>query len=399
MALRSFLFPTLTLLALAFPATAQTTAAAGATYNAATDTLVYVGTYTNNAAGSKGIYMFKLDTPAGTAGPTLVPLGLAAETTNPSFLTVDPIRGLVFAVNETQRTNDQPTGGVSAFRIDRATGKLTLINQVFSMGTDPCHITLDKTGRTLFVANYSSGSLAVIPVAADGRLGEPVGIQHTGKGAHPQRQAGPHAHAVTLDAANRHALVCDLGIDQVLTYTFDVAAGKLSPASPPSVATKPGAGPRHLALVPNEKFAYVLNELDSTIGIYAYTSASGSLQPVGTISSLPPGSTGRNSTAEILVHPSGKWVYASNRGHNSIAAFVVNATSGALTFVDALSSGGRTPRHFDVTPDAGHLLIANQGTNNIIVAKIDEATGKLTATGAAVDAPAPVCVVFLGPKK
>ena len=227
------------------------------------DTLVYVGTYTTGGR-SKGIYLFRLQTTNLDVSQniTLVPLGVAAETQSPSFLEVDLKRRLLFAVNEVDSFDGKPTGAVSAFKIEPATGKLTLLNQQPSMGQGPCHLALDRTGKHLLVANYGSGSVAVLPVAADGKLGAASEVvQHSGKSVNPQRQKGPHAHHVTVDPANRFAFVCDLGLDKVMVYAFDPARGKLKPHNPPSVSLKPGAGPRHLAFRPDGRFAYVLNEL------------------------------------------------------------------------------------------------------------------------------------------
>jgi 6-phosphogluconolactonase len=359
-------------------------------------TLMYVGTYTGPK--SKGIYLFRLQTDGAGASPhvTVTPLGLAAETPNPSFLELDPARRLLFAVNELDEFEGRPTGAVSAFSIDRAQGTLTLLNQRPSMGTGACHLVLDRKRRHLLVANYGSGSVSVLPVGADGRLGAATDVvQHAGRSVHPERQQGPHAHCVTLDAANRFAFVCDLGLDKVLVYRFDAERGKLTPHDPPFAPLKPGAGPRHMVFRPDGRFAYVLNELTSTVTTFAYDRDRGALREVQTVSTLPEHFEGSNSGAEIEVHPSGKWVYASNRGHNSVALFDVDSANGTLTYVDAHNTGGLTPRHFGIEPAARHLVVANQGSDTVLVARIDPANGRLTPSDAVAHAPSPVCVRFL----
>ncbi len=359
------------------------------------DTLVYVGTYTGPK--SKGIYLFKFDAKnLDGSQDALVPLGLAAETPSPSFLEIDAKRGLVFAVNEVDQFEGKPSGAVSAFSIDRATGKLTLLNQRASMGRGPCHLVLDKTGRFLFVANYGSGTVAVLPVAADGRLGEASSvIQHAGQSVNPDRQKGPHAHCMTLDPANRFVFACDLGLDKILTYRFDAQKGTLTAADPAFTSVAPGSGPRHMVFRPDGRFAYVINEMTSSVTAFAYDPKAGVLRELQTLSTLPASFTGSNSGAEIDVHPSGKFLYASNRGHNSVALFNIDAGKGTLTFVDAMPTEGRTPRHFGIDPSGRYAGVANQATDNIFPGRIDAATGrfKLAATAASVGAP--VCVKFV----
>jgi 6-phosphogluconolactonase len=365
---------------------------------AAGATLVYVGTYTG--PNSKGIYLFRLQTEGLEVSQniTLAPLGLAAESASPSFLELDLRRRLLFAVNETDTFDGKATGAVSAFSIDPA-GKLTLINQRPTKGTLPCHLVLDKDGRNLLVANYGSGSVAVLPVAEDGHLGEATDlVQHTGKSVNPERQKGPHGHGVTLDAANRIAFVCDLGLDKVLAYRFDSAAGKLTPHTPPFAACKPGSGPRHLVFRPDGRFAYVLGELDSSITVFAYDAAAGALKEVQRVSTLPESYDGPNTGAEIAVHPSGKFVYASNRGHDSVVLFAVDADKGTLAFVEEQGTGGKTPRHFGFEPSGKHLAIANQGSDSLLACRVDAGNGRLKPSGVFASAPTPVCVKFLPPK-
>jgi 6-phosphogluconolactonase len=363
-------------------------------------TLVYVGTYTGTK--SDGIYVFRLqdENPAVSQNITLVPLGLAAPSSNPSFLEVDLKRRLLFAVNEVSEFEGNPTGAVSAFAIDRVKGTLTLVNQQPSMGTAPCHLALDKSGRHLFVANYGSGSVSVVPVAADGRLGAATDVvQHTGSSVNPERQKGPHAHCVTIDRANRFVFVCDLGLDKVLAYRFDAQRGKLTPHDPPFARVKPGAGPRHMVFRPDGRFAYVVNELSSTVTAFRYDANAGVLHDVQTISTLPERFDGANTGAEVDVHPSGKWLYASNRGHNSVALFTIDSKNGTLTYVAEQATGGLKPRHFGIDPSGRCLAVGNQDSDTILVARIDGGNGRLTPSGILAHAPSPVCVKFLPPSR
>jgi 6-phosphogluconolactonase len=361
-------------------------------------TLAYVGTYTGPK--SKGIYLFRLQTEnlEVSQNITLVPLGLAVETVNPSFLELDLKRRLLFAVNEVDTFQGKPSGAVSAFSIDADSGKLTLLSQRPSRGTGPCHLTLDKEGRNLLVANYGSGSVAMLPVAADGKLGEATAfIQHSGKSVNRERQEGPHAHGVTVDAANRFALVCDLGLDKVLIYKLDSAKGTLTPNDPAFVTVKPGAGPRHLVFRPDGKYAYVVNELNSTVTAFAYDAARGALKEVQTLSTLPDYFDGPNSAAEIGVHPSGKFLYVSNRGHNSVVLFSIDGDKGTLAFVEEQGTGGNKPRHFGIEPSAKHLAIANQGSDTVLACRIDAGNGRLKPSGVFASVGSPVCVKFLPP--
>jgi 6-phosphogluconolactonase len=361
-------------------------------------TLVYVGTYTGPK--SQGIYLFRLqtenlDVPQNV---TLAPLGLAAETPSPSFLELDLRRSLLFAVNELNEFEGKPGGAVSAFSIDRASGRLTPINQRSSMGGGPCHLVLTKNGRHLLVANYGGGSVAVLPVAANGELGAASDVvQHTGSSVNSERQTRPHAHCATLDRANRFVFVCDLGLDKVLVYRLDDRTGKLTPHDPPFAPVKAGAGPRHMVFRPDGGFAYVINELNSTVTVFRYDAGRGVLREVQTISSLPPHVEGANSGAEIDVHPSGKWLYVSNRGHNSVVLFAVDGRAGTLSYVDEQNTGGSTPRHFGIEPSGRHLAVGNQNSDTILVARIDARSGRLQPSGVLASAPAPVCMKFLPP--
>ena len=361
-------------------------------------TLVYVGTYTGPK--SRGIYLFRLqpDRSGASQNIVLAPLGLAAATENPSFLELDPGRRLVFAVNEVSQFEGKATGSVSAFAIDRSTGTLTLINQRPSMGTGPCHLVLDRSRAHLLVANYGSGSVAVLPVATNGRLGAASGVvQHSGSSVNPERQQGPHAHCVTIDRANRFVFVCDLGLDKIVVYRFDAGRGTLTPHDPPFAPAKPGAGPRHMVFRPDGRFAYVVNELHSTVTAFRYDAEAGVLHDIQTVSTLPPHFDGANSGAEIDVHPSGRWLYASNRGHNSVVLFGIDGQTGTLTYVEEQGTAGFTPRHFGLDPSATHLAVGNQNSSTILVARVDAANGRLTPSGVLAYAPSPVCMKFLAP--
>ena len=364
------------------------------------ETLVYVGTYTRGRNPGKGIYLFRLQTEnlEVSQNITLVPLGLAVETPNPSFIDLDVRRRLLFAVDEIDEFDDRPTGAVSAFSIDRTSGTLTLLNQRPSMGTGPCHLVLDKGNRNVLVANYGSGSVAVLPVGSDGRLGAATAaVQHSGKSIHPDRQKGPHAHCMTLDPANRFAFACDLGLDKVLSYRFDARQGKLTPNDPAFVSTRPGAGPRHMIFRPDGRFAYVVNELSSTVTAYAYDSNTGGLKDAQTVTTLPEYFDGANTGAEVGVHPSGRYLYVSNRGHNSVVLFAIDPQRGTLTYIEEQGTGGSTPRHFGIEPSAKHLAIANQDSNTVLVCRIDAGNGRLKPSGVFASVPSPVCVKFLPP--
>lgn len=354
--------------------------------------LVYVGTYTEDGSKSKGIYAYRVD-PATTE---ITAIGMVAATTNPSFLAVHPNHRFLYAVNEVGKYKGQSSGVVSAFAIDHATGKLTLLNEVASRGADPCYITLDKTGKYVLVANYTGGSIAVFPVFEDGRLGEASAfVQYQGHGKNPERQEGPHPHSIDSSPDNRFALVDDLGLDQVIAYHFDGDKGSLTPSPGMSIKVEPGAGPRHVAFHPSGKFAYVINEMQSTVTVFAYDAARGALRSLQTISTLPEGFAAHNDDAELQVHPSGKFLYASNRGHDSIAVFAIDRRRGTLRPVENVLTGGRMPRSFAIDPSGSLLLAANQKSDNIVGFRIDARTGHLTRTGKMLDVAAPVCVTFL----
>jgi 6-phosphogluconolactonase len=353
---------------------------------------VYVGTYTEDGSTSKGIYVYRYD----SDGAKLTPIELAAQTTNPSFLAIHPNHHFLYAVNETGNYGGKKSGAVTAFSIDQATGKLTKLNQVASGGADPCYITVDKTGKYVLVANYTGGSIAVFPVLSNGGLGEASAfIQHTGHGTNPKRQEGPHAHSIDLSPDNRFAIVDDLGLDETLVYKFDSAKGSLTLNNPPFAKAVPGAGPRHFALHPNGKFGYVLDEMGSTVSVFGYDAASGVLQALQTISSLPKNFTGQNDAAEIEVHPSGKFLYASNRGHDSIAVFAIDPDKGTLKLIEYVPTKGASPRNFAIDPTGKLIFAENEKSDNIVLFHIDPPTGRLTPTGKVLDISQPVCIKFV----
>jgi len=349
--------------------------------------LAYVGTYTTKTK-SKGIYVFRYDAATGK----LSSLGLAAESADPSFVAVRPNGKFLYAVNEAGKSSM-----VSAFALDAKTGKLKPLNQLPALGEDPCYLSFDKTGKFVLVANYSSGNAAVFPILPDGRLGEHTAlVQHTGSlGPNKERQEAPHAHWFETSPDNRFALAVDLGLDEVLVYKFDAAKGTLSPNDPPFEKLPPGSGPRHIAFRPDGNFLYVISELRSTVTTFHYVKGTGILHEIQTVSTLPKEFGGRNDTAEITVHPSGKFLYASNRGHDSIAIFAIEPEKGTLTFTARVLTGGKEPRHFTIDPSGNYLLAENQLSNSVVVFKIDLANGGLTPTGQVTEVPSPVDLTFV----
>jgi len=354
--------------------------------------LFYVGTYTEEGSKSKGIYAYRYD--AKTA--EITSLGLVAETTNPSWVTLHPNGRFLYAVNEVGNYKASNSGGVSAFSVDRATGKLTLLNELPTRGADPCYVTVDRTGKYVLVANYTGGSVAVFPILKDGSLGEaPALVQHSGHGPNPQRQEGPHAHSIDLSPDNRFAIVDDLGLDEVFVYKFDSIKGTLTPNDPPFAKVDSSAGPRHVALHPSGKFAYVIGEMGHTITAFSYDSASGRLRRLQSITTVPKDFTGRNDDAEVRVHSSGKFLYASNRGDDSIAIYKIDQSKGTLEQVGSVPTGGKEPRSFEIDPTGTLLFAENQKSDNIVVFRIDAKTGRLTPTGKVLDVASPVCVKFV----
>ena len=381
--------------------------ATAAAYPQADDWIMYVGTYTR--APSKGIYAYRFNGATGAVAPLAkaapaagasAEAGLVAETENPSFLAVHPNQRFLYAVNEVSRYEGRDAGSVSAFAIDRATGGLTLLNRVSSRGGSPCHLALDATGRWLFVANYGGGSVAAFPVRDDGTLGDASAfVQHAGSSVNAARQKGPHAHAAVVSPDNHFVLTADLGLDRILTYPLDAAAGGLVTASPRSASIAPGSGPRHLAFRPDGRFVYVLNEMSSSVGAFRYDTARGTLSELQTLSTLPEGFSGETSGAEIAVHPASRFVYASNRGHDSIAIFRSDPEKGTLTAAGHVSTQGKTPRNFAIDPGGRFLVAANQNSGSLVIFRIDQQTGGLTPAGSPVQVPFPVSVVFSRPSR
>jgi 6-phosphogluconolactonase len=359
----------------------------------ATTSLAYIGTFTRAAPHGRGqaagIYVCRLDHASGAT--TL--LHTVPDVANPSFLALHPRQDYLYAVNAVPEYDGQPGGSVSAFAVDPASGNLTYLNRQPSRGAGPCHVSVDQTGQWVLASNYGGGSVVMYPVEADGRLGSPSDfVQHVGSGATPQRQQDPHAHSINLDPANRFALVADLGLDRVLVYRLDREPGKLVPNDPPGVATKPGAGPRHLDFHPNGRYVYVINEIDSTLGAYAYDADQGTLREIQTVSTLSAGFSGTNSTADVHVAPSGRFVYGSNRGHDSLVIFAIDEATGRMTYVGHESTQGQTPRNFAIDPAGAFLYAANQDSDTIVTFRVDQQTGTLTATGQIVEIPTPVCI-------
>jgi 6-phosphogluconolactonase len=382
--------------------------ACGSTFAKTNHYILYVGTYTGGE--SKGIYAYGYDAASGK----LTPLGLAAETANPSFLTVDAGRKFLYAVNEVHDYKGEASGGVTAFAIgDRKTGKLTELNEVSSHGADPCYIAIDRSGKYVLVANYTGGNVAVLPILSGGRIGEASSVLKDAGALGPNhdRQDAPHAHWIEASARNRFVYVADLGLDRVLIYKLDATKGTLNTgeaaaasastdkASPDakdffSATLAPGTGPRHIAFSGDGKFMYVLGELDSTVTVFA-NDANETFRSLQKISALPAGFSGTNDAAEIAMHPSGKFLYTSNRGDDSIAAFTIDGASGKLTFLQRISSGGKTPRNFAIDPAGKRLLAANEESGNIVEFNIDAATGQLTPTGEVGETASAVDLMFM----
>jgi len=360
--------------------------------------LVYIGTYTNKTE-SKGIYSFQFDAATGK----MTAPELAAESPDPSFVAAHPDGKHLYAVNEVGKNSM-----VSAFAIDEASGKLTLLNQLPALGEDPCYISFDRTGKYVFVANYTSGNVVVFPIAADGKLGAATAnVRDQGKlGPNKERQDAPHAHWIEPSLDDRSVYVADLGLDRVLRYGFDATNGTLSTAPVQSnwshsvfdlsAKVAHGTGPRHAVFSRNGVHMYVLGELQSTVTAF-HMIGTDDFVPTAfqRISALPNGFSGRNDAAEIALHPTGKFLYTSNRGNDTIAVFNVQRRGGKLSLTANVPTGGKEPRHFALDPTGQYLLAENQLSGNIVEFRIDPATGKLTATGEVLQVPSPVCVAFL----
>lgn len=356
--------------------------------NAADEQTVYAGTYTTSTK-SEGIYIYRLNSSTGELKHFKTVKGVV----DPSYLAIDRKRRFLYAVNEVSKFEGQPSGAVSSFAIDRNSGDLTYLNQKATKGASPCYVTQDRTGRFVLVANYESGNASVLPIKADGTLGEAVSVvQHSGSSINRDRQLGPHAHCILMDKANRYAFAIDLGIDKIVIYRFNEKDGSL--INHGAIATKPGSGPRHLTFHPSNRFAYVINELDSTMAAYTYDSKRGVLNPQQTISTLPQDFSGESFCADVHVSPNGKFLYGSNRGHNSIVVFAIDPKSGQLTLVEHVSTGGNWPRNFVIDPTGTYLLAANQRSDSVVTFRLDASTGRLTQTHTAA-IPTPVCLKLL----
>lgn len=351
----------------------------------------YIGTYTGK--GSQGIYVAEFDLASGQLDKP----SLAAKLDNPSFLAIHPSGKYLYAAGEIGNFQGKKAGAVSALEIDASTGKLTLLNQQSSMGAGPCYVTVDRSGKVALVANYGGGSIASLPIGSDGKLAEAASaIQHEGSSVNKSRQESPHAHSINVDPDNRFAFAADLGLDKVLIYKLDPATARLSANDPAYAATPPGGGPRHFAFHPSGKYAYVCNELTSSVTAFSYDAATGALTTLHTLSTLPEGyDKPGNSTAEIQVHPSGKFVYVSNRGHDSLAIFAINEATGKLTAVGHESTGGKTPRNFGIDPTGKYIVACNQNSGTVHVFAVDAQSGKLKPTGSSIEVANPVCVKFL----
>ena len=355
---------------------------------------VYIGTYTGKTAAgneSKGIYASELDLASGKLGEPV----LVAETKSPSFLALHPDGKHLYAVGEIADFGGKNVGAVSAFAIvDAKTGQLKLLNQASSGGPGPCHLVVDKAGKLVLVANYGGGSCCAVAIKEDGSLGEQTGfVQHEGKSVDAGRQKEPHAHSINVSPDNRFAFCADLGLDKVLIYKLD--GGKLTPNDPAAGMTAPGSGPRHFAFHPSGKYAYVINEMGNTVTAFAYNADQGSLTEIQSIGTLPSDFKGASYTAEVVVHPSGKFLYGSNRRQDSIAIFTVDVKSGKLTAAGHQGDGIKEPRNFNIDPTGKYCLVCNQNGDSILVFAIDQTTGALKPTGGKVVIGAPVCVKFL----
>ena len=351
--------------------------------------LAYVGTYTGTQ--SKGIHAFRFDTKTGAVAQ----LGLVAETPNPTFLALHPNGRFLYAANEVADFQGTHAGSVSAYRVDARTGGLRLLGAASTTGDGPCHLNVDATGKMVAFANYGGGSIGSLPIHRDGSLGaKGTFFQHTGSSVDPSRQKEPHAHSVNFSPDNRFLFACDLGTDEVRVYRVHPAKG-LTAAPELTVKAVPGGGPRHLAFGADGRHVYVNNEMLSSVTVFDYDPAKGQLQRGQTVSTLPAGFTGNSSTAETRTSPDGRWLFVSNRGHNSLARFLVDARTGALTPAGHVSTGGRIPRNFCPTPDGQYLWAANQDTDNITVFRFDTANGALTPTGQELQVGRPVCIRFL----
>jgi 6-phosphogluconolactonase len=359
---------------------------------------VYVGTSTGPK--SKGIYLYDFDLTSGV----LKQIGVAAETRDPTFVALSPDGSRIYAVGVAEgqqgTSRKKADGAVNAFSVDPATGMLALLNSQSSGGSAPCHISLDSSGKHAFVANYSSGNVASFPIEADGKLGPAASVmQHEGSGPDKGRQEGPHAHGIWPSPDDKFVLTCDLGLDKVLVYKLDPATGKLMANDPPSGSVPPGAGVRHAAFSHDGKFFYAINEMGNSMTTFAWNAGSGALAPVETVTTLPAEFKEKSYCSEVVVHPSGKYVYGANRGHDSVAVFSADTSTGKLTLIETTPVGGKFPRHINLDPSGKWLIAANEHSADLVVFRVDPDSGKLTQVGPALSAPTPMCVVFAAKPK
>lgn len=351
---------------------------------------LYVGTYTRG--NSKGIYSFVLDTGSGK----LTPEGLAGEVENPSFVAIHPSGNHLYACGELNKFQGQASGALTAFAIDSATGKLKRLNDVAAGGTGTCHANVSRNGRYVALANYGSGSCAAFAIQPDGTLGERTAFhQHEGTSVDSSRQSSPHAHSVNFDKANKHVIVADLGLDQVKVYDFNASTGAMVPNEPPFAKVKPGSGPRHFTFHPSGKYGYVINEMACTVTAFTWDSKRGTLTEIETVTTLPVPVQKGYSTAEVVAHPNGRFLYGSNRGHNTIAVFQVDAGTGKLKATGHTSTQGEIPRNFAIDPTGQFLIAANQNSNTIVPFRINQSSGALEPAGAPLEAPSPVCIRYV----
>jgi 6-phosphogluconolactonase len=369
----------------------QRAAPGGAPAAAGEPMLVYVGTFTgpNQASQAEGLSVFRLD---GTTGALSRLSAVPAD--NASFLALHPRLPYLYAVNSVNDYEGRSSGAVSAYAINPTTGNLTFLNRVPSNGKRPIHLSVDPSGRWVLVANITEGNVAVLPIQEEGRLGPLTdAVMHTGNGPNPARQGEPHPHYITVDPTGRVALAVDLGTDRVVLYRLDAALGKLVPNAIPWAQVPSGSGPRHLDFHPNGRWVYVLNELDPTLCVFAFDGERGALQVLQTTPTQPEDFRGTNNPAEVFVHPSGRFVYASNRGHDSLVIYAIDPETGRVSTAGWESTRGGQTRNFNIDPTGTFLLAANQDTNNIVTFRIDQETGLLTEASQ-VQTPTPVCVVF-----
>ena len=352
--------------------------------------IVVIGTYTTpEQSTSEGIYVYGLEPGSGN----LHLKSILKDLTNPSYLAIHPQTGNVYALDESRTFEGRPGGGVVALSVDPQIESVRVLNKQSSGGEDPCYISIERTGRYALAANYSSGSVAMLPIVDDGRLGGVCSlIQHSGSSIHPQRQDQAHAHCILPDPTNTFAVACDLGIDKLLIYRMDLAVGEL--ISHAEVTVAPGSGPRHLVFHPNGRYAYLVCELSSTVIAFTWDPEGGAFEEFQTIRTLPPDFHGTNLAADIHITPDGQFLYASNRGHDSFACYEVGPDSGVLTLKHHTSSGGAEPRGFAVDPSGKLLLAANQNSDNLVPFLIDPGMGHLSRAGEEVRVSMPVCVKF-----